>query len=104
MPDATVTCDGREVRVHALTARPGAHLLLDRDAPERAPGHPLVHVHRLDSSPGAGVLAVRPDGHVGCTAADSRDVALAGWLRRIGLPSSARCELLGGTAAQRTAP
>ena len=89
LPDATVTCDGREVRLHALTARPGVHLLLDRDASEPACSHPLLHVHRLESWPGAGVLAVRPDGHVGCTAADARDVALTGWLRRVGLTREA---------------
>jgi hypothetical protein len=83
--DATVTSGGREVRLHALTARPGVHLLLDRDALEPASAHPLVHVHRLESCPGTGVLAVRPDGHVGCTSADARDPALTGWLRRVGL-------------------
>jgi len=85
LPDATVTCEGRAVRLHALTARPGVHLLLDRDADDVAGAHPLVHVHRLANRPGAGVVAVRPDGHVGCTAADARDVALTGWLRRVGL-------------------
>ena len=85
LPDATVTCGGREVRLHALTARPGVHLLLDRDALEPACGHPLVHAHRLQSRRGTGVVAVRPDGHVGCTANDADDVALTGWLRRIGL-------------------
>ena len=95
LPDATVTCGGREVRLHALTARPGVHLLLDRDASEPACSHPLLYVHRLESSPGAGVLAVRPDGHVGCTAADARDVALTGWLRRIGLAPTAGRQLAG---------
>jgi hypothetical protein len=90
LPDATVTSGGREVELHALTARPGVHLLLDRDAPEPAWGHALVHVHRLESRPGTGVLAVRPDGHVGCAAADASDVALTGWLRRVGLPPAAR--------------
>lgn len=86
VPDGTVTCAGRQLRLHALTARPGLHLLLDRDAPEPTWHHPLVHVHRLTSSPGTGALAVRPDGHVGCAVADADDVALTGWLRRIGAP------------------
>jgi 2-polyprenyl-6-methoxyphenol hydroxylase-like FAD-dependent oxidoreductase len=37
--DATVTSGGREVRLHALTARPGVHLLLDRDGLEPPRGH-----------------------------------------------------------------
>ena len=90
LPDAAVTRGGREVRLHALTAQPGVHLLLDRDAPEPVPGNPLVHGHRLDCSPGTGVLAVRPDGHVGCSSGDSGDPALAGWLHRVGLPPATR--------------
>ena len=90
LPDATVTSAGREVRLHALTARPGVHLLLDRDAPAPACRNALVHVHRVESWPGTGVLALRPDGHVGYTAARARDEALTVWLRRVGLPSDAR--------------
>lgn len=89
--DATVISGGREIRLHALTARPGVHLLLDRDASELPwCDNPLVHVHRLASSPGTGVLAIRPDGHVGCTAADPSDAALTDWLCRIGLPPAAQ--------------
>jgi hypothetical protein len=97
LPDATVTSGGRQVRLHALTARPGVHLLLDRDAGDTPGARPGVHVHRLDSSPGTGVLAVRPDGHVGCTAADAGDVALTGWLRRVGLPPAARPTPVGSS-------
>jgi hypothetical protein len=85
-----VTSRGREVRLHALTARPGVQLLLDRDAPQPEWEHPLVGVHRLDSSPGAGAVAVRPDGHVGCAVGAADDPALVGWLRRIGLTPAAR--------------
>ena len=90
LPDATVTSAGREVRLHTLTDRPGVHLLLERDAPAPACRNALVHVHRVESWPGTGVLAVRPDGHVGYTAARARDEALTVWLRRVGLPSGAR--------------
>jgi 2-polyprenyl-6-methoxyphenol hydroxylase-like FAD-dependent oxidoreductase len=93
LPDAAARCGGREVRLHALTDAPGVHLLLDRDARDPGIRRPLVHVHRLDA-PGAGVIAVRPDGHVGFTAADSTDPGLPGWLRRVGLPP-------GDTAAGR---
>ena len=98
LPDATVNSGGREVRLHELTARPGVHLLLDRGASELTSGGPLVHVHRLASSPGTGVVAVRPDGHVGCVAAKAGDVALAGWLRRMGVPPAVR------TTAPRRVP
>jgi hypothetical protein len=62
------------------------HVLLHRDA------HPLedlalgphVTVHRLTSTPGAGLVAVRPDGYVGfrCRMADVPH--LRGWLACIG--------------------
>ena len=80
-----MTTRGREVRLHALTASPGVHVLLGRDAPEPAWGHPLVRVHRLESRPGAGAVAVRPDGHVGCAVGETGDPALVGWLRRVGV-------------------
>lgn len=86
LPDATVISGGRAVRLHALTARPGVHLLLDRDAPRPASRNPLVHVHRLEGSPGTGVVAVRPDGQVGCVVTAGNDPALADWLCRAGLP------------------
>lgn len=39
LPDATVTSSGHRVRLHALLAQPGVHVLLHRDAgPPRAPG------------------------------------------------------------------
>lgn len=86
LPDAEVTCDGRTTRLHALLARPGVHVLLDRDA--AAPGSGatgrLVHVHRLTSSPGAGVVAVRPDGHIGYRSSGHDPSGLAAWLRLVG--------------------
>jgi 2-polyprenyl-6-methoxyphenol hydroxylase-like FAD-dependent oxidoreductase len=83
LPDAPVSCAGRPVRLHELMARPGVHLLLDRDAPEPGRGGPLVHVHRLTSSPGRGVVAVRPDGHAGFTSG-AVDEELSWWLASVG--------------------
>ncbi|MCZ2860629.1 FAD-dependent monooxygenase [Blastococcus sp. VKM Ac-2987] len=82
--DGTVACGGRAVRLHELLARPGVHLLLDRNAPDPAIGPgPLLHLHRLTSSPGRGVVAVRPDGHAGFTSG-AVDGELVRWLRSIG--------------------
>lgn len=67
LPDGTVSIDGRQTRLHAALARPGVHVLLHRDAP---PGDhlgfdPQVTIHRLTSTPGKGIVAVRPDGYIG---------------------------------------
>jgi hypothetical protein len=82
LPDETVTCDGRTGRLHEMVATPGVHVLLDRDAADVAgtPLGPLVHVHRVTSRPGSGLVAVRPDGHVGfrCGRADAGQ--LRAWL------------------------
>jgi 2-polyprenyl-6-methoxyphenol hydroxylase-like FAD-dependent oxidoreductase len=85
--DATVICDGRRVRLHALLAQQtGAHVLLFRDADhlERLMFGPRVAIHRLMSVPGAGLVAVRPDGYVGfrCGVADASQ--LGAWLTRVG--------------------
>ena len=86
LPDAEVTCAWHRTRLHELLARPGVHVLLDRDAAQRGPDtlDPLVHVHRLTSWPGTGVVAVRPDGHVGYRSA-AVGPGLAEWLRRVGV-------------------
>ena len=73
--------------MHDLLAGPGVHLLLQRDAPPLADQFgPRVSVHRLDSTPGHGLLAVRPDGYAGlrCSALDTE--TLGRWLALIGLP------------------
>jgi hypothetical protein len=86
LPDADVLSGGRRVRLHALTARPGVQVLLQRDA--EAPGglddirH--VSVHRIDSWLGSGLLAVRPDGHVGLRTGEAADGRLADWLNLVG--------------------
>jgi hypothetical protein len=86
LPDATVTSDGRTVRVHELTASPGVHLLLERDA--QLPGWddfgPRVQVHHLSSRPGRGVVAVRPDGHLGFLSSTTDPAALRSWLELAG--------------------
>jgi 2-polyprenyl-6-methoxyphenol hydroxylase-like FAD-dependent oxidoreductase len=89
LPDKTVCSAGRTVRLHELLARPGVHVLLDRDAPrlDALPTGPMVNVHRITSAPGRGLTAVRPDGHIGlrCRADDPNQ--LTRWLDRIGRPS-----------------
>lgn len=98
LPDATVTTDGQRARLHALLARPGVHVLLQRDAGnlERLALGAHVTVHRLTSVPGTGVVAVRPDGYVGfrCGIADVGQ--LGAWLARIGAGTSPN----GGDLAQ----
>jgi hypothetical protein len=90
LPDQTVTAAGRSIRLHELLARPGVHVLLDRDAdpPTTPPPGPLVHFHRITSSPGRGLLTVRPDGHVGlrCQTADANQ--LTAWIDLVKAPGS----------------
>jgi 2-polyprenyl-6-methoxyphenol hydroxylase-like FAD-dependent oxidoreductase len=86
LPDRLVRADGRDTRLHDLLARPGVHILLDRDADrlEELPLGRLVHVHRLASSRGHGLIAVRPDGYVGFRSGSAEIRQLAAWLIRIG--------------------
>jgi hypothetical protein len=61
------------------------HLLLQRDAappPDAVPG-PHVTVLRLTNSPGRGLVAVRPDGHVGFRCGSADAAGLTGWLSLI---------------------
>ena len=86
LPDRLVRADGRRVRLHDLLARPGVHVLLDRDADgleDLALGR-FVTVHRLTSVPGHGLIAVRPDGYVGFRGGTAGAGQLAEWLIRIG--------------------
>ena len=86
LPDQLVTAAGRGIRLHDLLARPGVHILLDRDAhwPGTLPLGRFVNVYRLTSAPGRGLTAIRPDGYIGfrCQAADT--FQLAAWLARAG--------------------
>lgn len=91
LPDQDVTEQDRSVRLHALTARPGVHLLLQRDtAPlENLPLGPHVWTHRISSWPGRGLLAVRPDGHVGFRCREADLGQLDAWLELVGAPRGA---------------
>ena len=99
LPDAPAIVDGREVRLHELTAVPGIHLFLERDAGPAASGAgpafaalesavesrpPLLHLHRLTSHAGRGIVAVRPDGYVGFRCGDADPARLHDWLRLVG--------------------
>ena len=86
LPDATVGCDGREARLHEVLARPGVHVVLDQAArplPPRIRG-PYLNVHRLTSSPGSGLVVVRPDGYIGFSLGRADGDALRPWLERAG--------------------
>jgi hypothetical protein len=89
-----VSVAGRVVRLHELTSVPGIHVFFERDAGPGTLGAgatlaavaspPLVHVHRLTSHPGRGVVAVRPDGYIGYRSGEADPRELASWLRLVG--------------------
>ena len=85
LPDKLVTSAGRSIWLHDLLARPGVHMLLDRDADwsDTLPQGPLVHVHRLTSVPGRGLMAIRPDGYIGFRCQTTEVRQLAAWLTRL---------------------
>jgi 2-polyprenyl-6-methoxyphenol hydroxylase-like FAD-dependent oxidoreductase len=86
LPDGTVTAGGRRLRVHELLARPGVHIMLHADArePAAALSGPCLHVHRLTSIPGRGLVAVRPDGYVGLLGDTVDNQQLGTWLGLVG--------------------
>jgi hypothetical protein len=90
LPDSDVVCGAERTRTHDLLATPGVHVLLERDAPPPpvSVARPWVSVHRVDSWIGGGLLAVRPDGHVGLRSPGVEDGALARWLDLVGVRSS----------------
>jgi 2-polyprenyl-6-methoxyphenol hydroxylase-like FAD-dependent oxidoreductase len=86
LPDRAVTSGGQVRRLHEVTAAPGVHLLLGRGAASPLPAllGPWVCVHRLDDVPGRGMVAVRPDGHVGYRSAHDDAARLGAWLDLVG--------------------
>jgi 2-polyprenyl-6-methoxyphenol hydroxylase-like FAD-dependent oxidoreductase len=90
LPNASVIADGQRAQLHALLARPGVHVLLDRDAARfnRLVLGPYVDVHRLESTSGSGVVAVRPDGYVGFRSKRLDVEQLQAWLLRLGASPS----------------
>ena len=85
LPDQLVTSAGRTIRLHDLLARPGVHILLDRDADPLStlPPSRFVSTHCLTSSPGRGLIAVRPDGSIGFRGGTLETDQLAAWLARL---------------------
>ena len=90
LPDMAVRSAGRSISLHELLARPGVHVLLDRDADrlDTLALGPLVHVHRLTSRPGRGLITVRPDGYVGFRCRAAEEDQLAAWLSLAGVTVS----------------
>jgi len=85
LPDRLVRAGGRSIRLHELLARPGVHVLLDRDADRLdglAPGR-FVTIHRLTSVPGRSVTVVRPDGYIGLRSRTAEAAQIAAWLSRV---------------------
>ena len=86
LPDRLVTSAGSSIRLHDLLARPGLHILLDRDADRLGtlpPGR-LVNVYRLASVPGRGLIVVRPDGYIGFRCQNTEVGQVTAWLTRLG--------------------
>jgi 2-polyprenyl-6-methoxyphenol hydroxylase-like FAD-dependent oxidoreductase len=85
LPDQLVTSAGHCIRLHDLLAKPGLHILLDRDAdqPGTLPPGLTVDVHRLASVPGCGLIAVRPDGYIGFRCQVTEISQLTTWLDRL---------------------
>lgn len=82
LPDGVVDCRGHRRRLHELIARPGIHVLLQRDARDidRRYLGALVYVHRITNWRGCGVIAVRPDGYIGFRSRVVDDNRLKEWL------------------------
>ncbi|EWT04620.1 monooxygenase [Intrasporangium chromatireducens Q5-1] len=83
LPETRVVCDGRPTSLHELTAQPGVHVLVSREAaPQPARVARNTMVHRLSSRPGTAVTAVRPDGQVGFRSPTG--AGLENWLSLVG--------------------
>lgn len=87
LPDEEVLVDGRRVGLHEVVAEPGIHLLVASGGAvphELVPHDFLVSVRRIDSWPGRGICAVRPDGYVGLRSAHVESDELRRWLQLAG--------------------
>lgn len=85
LPEQDLSCDGTTVRSHELIAGPGVHVLLAQDTPaldETSLGG-QVTVHRVGGWTGRGLVAVRPDGHVGFRCGAGNLDGLTSWLDTI---------------------
>ncbi|MET9275506.1 FAD-dependent monooxygenase [Kribbella sp. NPDC003557] len=89
LPDLPVTVADGRTRLQTLTARPGTHLLLLRDAPTVEVADASIHVHRLLDRGGRGLIAVRPDGYIGLRTTDASSPHVARWLSLTGASPTA---------------
>jgi 2-polyprenyl-6-methoxyphenol hydroxylase-like FAD-dependent oxidoreductase len=82
LPDGLVLCRGHRTRLQQVIARPGIHLLLQRDAgdPDHRSLGPGVYVHRITNWAGRGMIGVRPDGYIGFRSGVVDDERLHQWL------------------------
>jgi 2-polyprenyl-6-methoxyphenol hydroxylase-like FAD-dependent oxidoreductase len=85
LPDAAVVADAGPARLHDLTATPGLHVLLHRDAADLDPmtAGPGLAIHRIATWPGTGVHIVRPDGYVGFRSGVVRPDELRRWMQLV---------------------
>jgi 2-polyprenyl-6-methoxyphenol hydroxylase-like FAD-dependent oxidoreductase len=84
LPDLPVSVTDGHTRLQTLTARPGTHLLLLRDAPTVEVADASIHVHRLLDRGGRGLIAVRPDGYVGLRTTEATSPQVGHWLSLTG--------------------
>jgi hypothetical protein len=86
--DADVATAASAARLHDLTASPGLHLLLQRDATvvTSVRAH-AAHSHRLDA-PGTAIAVIRPDGYVGFAGDTADHHLLETWLTLASAPRS----------------
>lgn len=84
LPDLPVTVADGRTRLQTLTARPGTHLLLLRDAPTVEAADASIHVHRLLDRDGRGLVAVRPDGYIGLCTTEASSPQVLHWLHLTG--------------------
>ena len=77
--------------------------MLDRDADPLGtwPSSRFVSIHRLTSSPGGGLIAVRPDGYIGFRCQTAEIGQLATWLARLRVGTVGPGVMLPGRPRER---